>query len=692
MVRLPEAYDNWIYHWDHEKADLINAYQSQTCSFIPGLLPELAMQLPVDEVLRILEPLIGRGLLDEALQPENTTPSPLQSTSNSSWMKRSNVVGINVRTIGNFFNCVKYALTLPQSQQAIHLLPIWEPGVVASLYGMASWNINPEFFSEELYQLHPHLDRVERQLKVVINLLHAMGRVVGMDVIPHTDRYSEIVLANPQHFEWLERDDLEIVDHSSDLHEKVQEVIFDQLQRMGSATTEHDYPKDAETFFSPHFSEASRKAVLFGALHDYHQRHERRGTYVQALFRDGLEPVPATMAPPYRGLKVKADKVSKTEDQQGRVWREYEMIKPESMSRVFGPLTRYKLYERLDNNQNWAIDFEHPRKAVWEYVCENYLQLQQTYNFDFMRGDMSHVQMRPDGVPAQVDEYYDIQAAVANTIRTKVPYFAYFAETFLAPAGYMAYGDETDHLDQSDADATLGDLQSMVLGSEEFMRAFRWYLDLLNTRHFAPSFTLMTGDKDDPRFDKFYLDGNEIRLFVGLFLTDMPSYMGLGFETRDPHPKPAPNEHYTKLYVFKIDSGEKATTGPYVWGKNGKLFHHLSRIRLFAEALLPGIHSANTCWLRPPDPTGHHKLIAWTQEKDPRYLFVANLDTSQPLINQKIPFNQTQIQKVKATLDFSTKGPVGAPPPLVYNGKHWQIDRIEAGEARVYKLTQSDYS
>jgi hypothetical protein len=35
--------------------------------------------------------------------------------------------------------------------------------------------------------------------------------------------------------------------------------------------------------------------------------------------------------------------------------------------------------------------------------------------------------------------------------------------------------------------------------------------------------------------------------------------MSLGYEQRDPHPVPAPNENYTKLYVFQLDEGPKAT-------------------------------------------------------------------------------------------------------------------------------------
>ena len=82
--------------------------------------------------------------------------------------------------------------------------------MVSSLYGPASWNLNPEFFSQELYLAEPQLDTVEKQLRAVVNILHLLGKAVGMDVIPHTDRFSEMALANPQHFEWLVRSQTEI--------------------------------------------------------------------------------------------------------------------------------------------------------------------------------------------------------------------------------------------------------------------------------------------------------------------------------------------------------------------------------------------------------------------------------------------------------------------------------------------------
>ena len=165
---------------------------------------------------------------------------------------------------------------------------------------------------------------------------------------------------------------------------------------------------------------------------------------------------------------------------RGNRWYDFSIKEPQAMSRVFNPLTRYKLYGRLDNNADWAIDFDKPRREVWRYVLEKYADVQRRYGFDFMRGDMSHVQMRPEGVPEIIDETYDILRAVKNHIRVEkgVCHFGYFAETFLAARNIMVYGDEIDHLEASDADVTLGDLQSTCVGFPEFLQKLRRYYDL----------------------------------------------------------------------------------------------------------------------------------------------------------------------------------------------------------------------
>lgn len=648
-------------------------------SFLPGLTPEAAVNLANQQLLQILVERIGADTLRTCLDPGFTQPSPVEKQPSPAWLKRVNMVGVNVRTIHNFWNVVKYALTLPASQSSVHLLPIWEPGVVSSLYGIASWNINPAFFSGELYRQFPHLDTVERQLKATVNVLHALGKSVGLDVIPHTDRYSEIVLANPHFFEWLRREGTQIVDYQNNLHTAVQAAILLFLEKNGA--NGHPYPTDPAVFFGDGFDEADRLLALFGQLRDYGGRSQRRTALMDFLFRQGFEPVPATMAPPYRGLVV--DPTSLTVDSEGREWLDYAIAEPEPMSRVFGPLTRFKFYENKDDNRHWEVDFDQPKREVWDYFTGRYAQLVQDYHFDFMRGDMAHVQMRPGGVPARPDPFYDPLGAVKQRVQQEKPHFGYFAETFLAPAGVIAYGDEVDHLETAGADTTLGDLQSMVPGSPAFLQNFRWYLDLLATRHVTPNFTLMTGDKDDPRFDQFYLGGNEARFFTALFLPDMPSYMALGFECRDPHPVPAPNEHYTKLFVFKIEEGPKATKGSYVWGKNNILFANLLKIRRFAEYFLPIMENGTTRWLLPPDPTGHRKTVAWGLAEQPGLVFLVNWDWENEAANVKIPLptdwpastREGRFQQVFTTTNTEADSFSG-------NGMHLQVDQLGKGECK----------
>ncbi|MEM1217376.1 MAG: hypothetical protein AAGH79_00615 [Bacteroidota bacterium] len=671
---------NKIY-WQEQQASLLEDYQTGSQSYFPGVLPENLLQWPVREVLRCLQRRFGIAAIQEALDPQHTVPGPHQEKTNPQWLQTTNMVGINIRTIGDFWQVVKYTLSLPKHQDSVHLLPFWEPGVVASLYGKASWHINPAFFSQEWYGYCPQLDSPSRQLKALVNLLHLMGKSVGLDVIPHTDRYSEITLANPYLFEWLQRKDVQIIRHEANLHVEVQEVIFAFLQEHGTAHPDQPLPNNAPSLFGFSLSEEQRLLHLFGLTNDQNGRTQRRDLLVQWLYDRGFEPVPATMAPPYRGLEVDPNPQAKTVDHRRRIWRDYRITKPEKMSRVFGPLTRYKLYGREGDNRDWGIDFSQPRYPVWEYVIRHFKQIQQAYSFDFMRGDMSHVQMRPEGVPAQAAPYYDLHQAIRRDIRKQAPHFGYFAETFLAPDSVMAFGSEVDHLDLSEADTTLGDLQSMVPGSPSFLQAFRWYIDLHRTRRFKPSFTMMTGDKDDPRFDAFYLHANAARYFTGIFLTDWPSYMGLGFECRDQHLQPAPNEHYTKLYVFQIQEGPKATNGPYRWGQNVELFEQIARIRSLGEELLPSLEGATTQWLLPPDATGFCPYVAWTQTK-PEFLFVVNFADQGPFSNIKIPAIEVKAGALDCVFSL---GKEPANTQAFATGQHIQLHNLPPGTCRVYR-------
>ena len=700
LAALPRSYQAFRDMWADpaQRQQCLDAYTGGQTSFVPNLLPELALELTGAELLAILKARYG-GAVDLALDLLNTDPdnipamlpaaicSPARSAADGSWLKHSNMIGINLRTVGSFWDIVKYTLTLPAAQDAIHLLPIWEPGVVGSLYGMSSWQLNREFHSTELAALCPWLDTTERQLRAVVNLLHVMGRTVGMDVIPHTDRFSEIVLSHPEHFEWLQRQDTLIVDHTANLHVAVQDQIVAFLQAHGPAVPGLAVPAARADFFGPATNEAQRLAILFGNPDDTLGRQSRRNQLITQLARYGYEPVPATMAPPYRGIEVDRRPEAKSVDANGQIWREYATVNPTPMSRVFGPLARYKLYEPRDDNADWQLDFSRPRVATWDYICAHYGQAQQRYGLDFMRGDMAHVQMRPHGVPATLDRFYDILGAVKQYVRDHgAPHFGYFAETFLASRDVFGYGEEIDHLEAANADTTLGDLQSTVPGTAEFLRRFRYYDDLRTTRLCVPSFTTMTADKDDPRFDMFYQSGNEARMFLALFLTATPSYTGLGFETRDVHYEPAPNEHYTKLYVFQETGGPKATQGPYVWGRNGVLFGAITRMYRLSDAIWRFIAGQPTRWLIAPDATGENPIMAWTQlAAAPTHVFIVNTSATKTLTQLAIP---QLAPTARLSCVFSTHTSVLEAAPLTFNGKQHQVPKLAAGEGRVYRVGQ----
>ncbi|MFP4363344.1 MAG: hypothetical protein ACLFR1_05695 [Spirochaetia bacterium] len=688
-------------YWRKSKDELIEAYAKDTTSFIPNLLPEFAVKMQFSDSVEILRKKLGTAF-ETAVSEEYTAldvkqlpseiDSPVRKKADSSWLKKANMVGINVRTIGNFWNVVKYALTLGDHQDSIHLLPIWDPGVVDSLYGIASWHINNQFFSQDLRFAYPYLDTPEKQLKAVVNVLHALGKTVGMDVIPHTDKYSQITLAFPSYFEWLIRKDTEILDHSDDVYTEAQKRIFEFIAENGPADPNEQTPESVDVFFSDAYPEERRYRVLFGLPEDQEARDGRRNQLVQHLYTYGLEPIAATMGPPYRGMEVDPDPEHEVTDEYGMTWRDYKITQPEAFSRVFNPLARYKLYENKDNNANWEIDFTKPRKEVWDYVCGKYYHMQKTFGFDFMRGDMAHVQMRSGGVPyKKIDRYYDILKAVKQYIREEmgVQYFAYYAETFLAPKNVMGYGEEIAHLEASDADATLGDLQSLVVGHNEFIQKFRQYYDILKTRMCAPNFTIITGDKDDPRFDSFYVKGNITRMFIAFFLTDMPSYMGLGFLQRNIKTSPAPSEEYTKLYVFQQKTGPKVTKGPYRWGKNMAQFNQITRLKLYGDAIFPEIQHKPTKFIIPPDALAFRRYVVWTMdEEEPEYLFIACIDMEHPIDNISIPATGV-LKDVKLELDFSVFEEVDDDDHVLQcNGYHHKVHLLLPEECRVYRIVR----
>lgn len=678
-------------------------------SFLVGTPPPEALALDWAEVVDLLRARFGAAV-DVALSPEATDPdrlpselpeavrSPRAGDADQSWIRRTNMVGVNVRTVGDLAGVVAYALTLPRHADSIHLLPLWEPGAVGSLYGMASWNLNPAFASPAIAATGPHLDTTARQLRAVVNLLHVMGKAVGIDVIPHTDRFSEQALGTPDLFEWMRVEGGRIVDHGPAVTREVEATVMRWYRDAGPAPSDapDGDPAGAGGELAPvdvfTFDEATRLAALFGSPGDAERRLERRVSLLRAVKQARLEPVPATMGVPFRGIEVDPDPANTVTDPSGLVWSDFVISDPESMSRVFTPLARFHLYESAGPG-SWELDFARPRRHVWEYVVDHYRRAQRTGAFDFMRGDMAHVQMRPGGVPSPIGDHYDILGSVKAAIGAECRWFGYFAESFLPARDVFQYGEELDHLDASAADATLGDLQSDPVGSRQFLHRFRRYLDDLATRRTAPAFTVMTADKDDPRFDEFYRRGNELRLFTALFAVDMPSYVGLGFELRDVRWEPVENERYTKLFVFH-EAGESNVypskarfSDTYLWGSNAGLFGRITELRVVAEGLLDEIGDGPVTWLVPPDATGLRGTAAWLagSRDDGPLVFVANYDTDAatgpfglPALDPDavlVPIYSTVLGRRIAHLE-----------PVVHNGAFHAVADVGPGEGRIYRL------
>ncbi len=313
------------------------------------------------------------------------------------------------------------------------------------------------------------------------------------------------------------------------------------------------------------------------------------------------------------------------------------------MSRAFGPLTRYKLWEAKDDNRDWELDHDAPRMSVWHYVANHYAEVVEHYGFDFMRGDMSHVQTRPGGVPERIDEPYDILRFVKRACAKTRPHFAYFAESFLTADDYMTYGSEAAHLDASQAEVALGNLQNFAPHEPEFHALLHEYSVLSQKHAFAPAFTLFTADKDDPRFDANFAGGNVARYFFAVFCPAFPVYSALGFQTRLPHPTPAPNEHYSKLYVFHYDEGPKATHGPYVFEDNVQLWEACRRMDGFRQNMPAGFSESDLTWVLPPDPTGERQVVAW---RSGGYRFVVNFGQQAAVVPESKPNARGQAKSV----------------------------------------------
>ena len=161
--------------------------------------PQTAQNWNFNEACERLKGLITEKEFNDIIYRNKTVLSPNSKEKNGYWLHQSKIIGVNPRAIGTYFDIVKYTMTFPED--SIHLLPLFEQGCNKSLYAPINFKLSEEFMDKDLTRLG--FDTPEKQLKLTVNLLHALGKNVGMDFLQHTDRYSEEVFVNPDNFIWI---------------------------------------------------------------------------------------------------------------------------------------------------------------------------------------------------------------------------------------------------------------------------------------------------------------------------------------------------------------------------------------------------------------------------------------------------------------------------------------------------------
>ena len=130
-----------------------------------------------------------------------------------------------------------------------------------------------------------------------------------------------------------------------------------------------------------------------------------------------------------------------------------------------------------------------------------------------------------------------------------------------------------------------------------------------------------------------------------------------------------------------------STLEPYIWGKNGHLYKKVTKLKICLDNIWNDIVTKGTMWLIHPDPFGANKIIAWTQKKEPKYIFVANVDTEKNSSYFALPFIPGITKNKELKLVYSTQiHNVKEDQVLLSNGKHYRMENMKPGEGRIYSL------
>lgn len=621
--------------------------------------PQTALDWDFDTAYKALENLIGKRQTQEIFNGKQIA-SPHSKELNSEWLKQSKIIGINPRAIGTYFDIVKYAMTFPED--SIHLLPLFESGCLNSLYAPLNFKLSKEFMDDDLSKIG--FNTPEKQLKLVINILHALNKSVGMDFLQHTDRFSQEVFINPNNFIWTKIDlekgeEQEYPDVEPDrIGEDVKDKVIEFLRNNGNAKGEKIPEATLQKLYS--LKEDKIRELLFG--NSSTEEQERRRVELMNYIRSfGFETKPISIDDPQRKIVFKNINIDKYTTWAG--------FTDNLDNRIFGSLTGYKLYH-LD--ENGYVDTSRPNYSAWEFICRKNLEFQSEYNFDFLRADMGYLHYSND-------KKNDIHSCVKHYIQQHgAPYFASLGESF---SGYSDIKNEA--LRRKSYDAILGNLHYEEVYNPNYNFIVKRY-------NFAPDYkicvTSLTADADQAKYNNYFDDfQNKIRVFYGLFL-NQPSYMGMGLETRDANP--TESAKLTKDFINNW--GNKF----YEWGQNDHFFNIISGMRYAFAKISDKLKSQLHFWLN----TGDKKVASWLyydkKSSIPSFIFVANADTNnKDEVEVQNPFdtpmaeefgrekNSLAVKKVYSSKDCNCEE-----GQIIIKGKKYKIRNLAAGECRIYKV------
>ena len=230
------------------------------------LNPKDCLNMSFNQSLDLLKKIVDKKEIEKAFDISKNYPGFLEGQKDTTWSHNAKIMGINPRITKTFWGIVKYAMTFPE--ECVHIMPLWTPGIDGGFYAPLNFRLNKEFMDNELSA--SGYDTPEKQLKLVINVLHAMGKVVCFDALLHTERWSELVFLYPQYFEWVKLNKTKSRQYSgyeldfNSIYKEVQICIKTFLQLNGCADTSFLTEKQITELFTDGSDVLYLDKILFG--------------------------------------------------------------------------------------------------------------------------------------------------------------------------------------------------------------------------------------------------------------------------------------------------------------------------------------------------------------------------------------------------------------------------------------------